>query len=77
MKTLPTKEIADVLGRAAFYKLEGKGVDLPFPKLFARLADETIKKYNFDKDQYLDALAKISCVNYQNAKRNPNAQTRK
>ena len=49
----------------------------PFPKLFGRLADETIQKYNLDAERFLDNLAKISVKNYSNAKRNPNAQTRK
>ncbi len=77
MKTVDSKTCGDYLGKAAIYNEESKGIDLPFPKLFGRLADETIKKYNLDKERYLNALAKISEINYNNAKRNPNAQTRK
>ena len=51
-------------------------MELPFPKLFGRLAEETVKKYGLDQDRYLNALATISCINYGNAKRNPLAQTR-
>lgn len=77
MKSVNSKIGGDILGRAAYYEKEGQGIDLPFPKLFGRLADATIQKYNLDKERYLNALAKISCINYANAKRNPLAQTRK
>lgn len=78
MKTVESRVGGDYLGRAAYYEKEGKGVDLPFPKLFGRLADETLKKYpDLDEKRYLNALAKISVINYANAKRNPLAQTRK
>ncbi len=78
MKTVESKIGGDYLGRAAYYKKEGKGIDLPFPKLFGKLADETLKKYpDLDEKRYMDALAKISVINYSNAKRNPLAQTRK
>lgn len=78
MKTVDSAVGGDFLGRAAYYEKEGKGVSLPFPKLFGKLADETLKKYpELDEKRYLDALAKISVLNYSNAKRNPLAQTRK
>lgn len=78
MKTVNSKLGGDYLGRAAYYEKEGKGVELPFPKLFGRLADETLKKYpKLDETRYMDALARISVINYSNAKRNPLAQTRK
>lgn len=78
MKTVDSQIGGDYLGRAAYYEKEGKGIDLPFPKLFGRLADETLKKYpELDEKRYMDALAKISVINYANAKRNPLAQTRK
>lgn len=78
MKTVDSKTGGDYLGHAAYYEKEGKGIDLPFPKLFGRLADETLKKYpELDEKRYLDALAKISVINYSNAKRNSKAQTRK
>lgn len=77
MKTVNSKVCGDILGRAAFYEKEGKDIAFPFPKLFGRLADETIAKYGLDEKRYLDALAKISVINYSNAKRNPLAQTRK
>ena len=78
MKTVDSKIGGDFLGRAAYYEKEGKGIELPFPKLFGRLADETLKKYpDLDEKRYMDALARISAINYGNAKRNPLAQTRK
>ena len=77
MKTVDSKAGGDYLGRAAFYAKESKGIDLPFPKLFGRLADETIKKYGVNENRYMDALAQITVNNYANAKRNPFAQTRK
>ncbi len=78
MKTVDSRIGGDYLGRAAYYEKEGKGIDLPFPKLFGKLVDETLKKYpELDEKRYMDALAKISVINYSNAKRNPLAQTRK
>lgn len=78
MKTVDSKTGGDFLGRAAYYAKEGKGIELPFPKLFGKLADETLKKYpGLDETRYMNALAKISAINYENAKRNPLAQTRK
>ena len=78
MKTVESRIGGDYLGRAAYYAKEGKGIDLPFPKLFGRLADETLKKYpDLDETRYMEALARISEINYSNAKRNPLAQTRK
>ena len=78
MKTVDSKTGGDFLGRAAYYEKEGKDIYLPFPKLFGRLADETLKKYpELDEKRYMDALAQISVINYENAKKNPMAQTRK
>ena len=78
MKTVDSKIGGDFLGRAAYYEKEGKGIDFPFPKLFGKLADETLKKYPWlDEQRYMDSLACISVLNYENAKRNPLAQTRK
>ena len=54
MKSVDSKKGGDILGRAAYYEKEGKGIDLPFPKLFGRLADATIEKYGLDKERYLN-----------------------
>lgn len=78
MKYVDSKTGGDILGRAAYYEKEGKGIVFPFPKLFGRLADAILEKYpGLDEKRFMDALAKISVINYENAKRNPNAQTRK
>ena len=77
MKTVDSKTGGDFLGYAAYYEKEGKGIDFPFPKLFGKLADEILKKYDVDEKRFMDALARISVINYSNGKRNPNAQTRK
>lgn len=78
MKTVDSSLGGSFLGRAAYYEKEGKGIDLPFPKLFGKLADETLVKYpDLKEERYMDALAKISVLNYSNAKNNPLAQTRK
>ena len=77
MKTVDSKIGGDYLGRAAYYEKECEGIDYPFPKLFGKLADETLGKYDISEKRYMDALAMISMINYSNAKRNPLAQTRK
>lgn len=78
MKTVDSKIGGNYLGRAAYYEKECKGIELPFPKLFGRLTEETLKKYpTLDETHYMNALATISVINYENAKRNPLAQTRK
>lgn len=78
MKYVDSKTGGDILGRAAYYEKEGKGIDFPFPKLFGRLADAILEKYPWvEEKRFMDALAQISVNNYTNAKRNPKAQTRK
>jgi acetyl-CoA C-acetyltransferase len=72
MKTVSPAIGGDYLGTAAWYELEAKGVEFPFPKLFGKLGDEYDRRYGL-KDEH---LAHISAVNYGNAKRNPKAQTR-
>ncbi len=76
MKSVSSVKGGDYLGLAALREKEAVNVELPFPKLFGRLADETIKKYRLDENRYMDALAEIATINYANAKRNPLAQTR-
>jgi len=72
MKTVSAAEGGDYLGTAAWYEVEAKGIEFPFPKLFGKLGDEYDKRYGL-RDEH---LAEISAVNYDNAKLNPNAQTR-
>jgi len=72
MKTVDSKRGGDFLGTAAWFEREAKGVEFPFPKLFGKLGDEYDRRYGL-KDEH---LARIAAVNYENAKLNPNAQTR-
>lgn len=72
MKTVSAAEGGAFLGTAAWFDQEAKGIEFPFPKLFGRLGDEYDRRYGL-KDEY---LAEISRLNYDNAKLNPNAQTR-
>lgn len=77
MKTVDSKTCGDFLGMAALYKQESEGVDYPFPNLFSKLVNEQLTKYKYDEDRFMNALGLISNKNLLNAKRNPNAQTRK
>ena len=72
MKTVAADKGGDYLGTAAWYDQEAEGIEFPFPKLFGRLGDEYDERYGL-KDEH---LAEISRLNYDNAKLNPNAQTR-
>jgi acetyl-CoA C-acetyltransferase len=76
MKTVSAKTGADFLGTAAFYELEAKGQEFPFPRLFGQLADLLIQRYQLDEKRFLSNLAEIAAINFDNAKRNPKAQTR-
>ena len=72
MKTVGPVEGGDFLGTAAWYELEAQDVEFPFPKLFGQLGDEYDKRYGLKYEH----LAEISNINYSNARKNPNAQTR-
>ena len=72
MKTVDSARGGDFLGTAAWYEKEAQGVSFPFPKLFGRLGDEYDKRYGLKSEH----LARISAINYANAKKNPLAQTR-
>src|SRR6202453_3804358 len=72
MKTVDSATGGDFLGTAGWYERECKGKEYPFPRLFGRLGDEYDKRFGL-KDEY---LARISAVNYANARHNPRAQTR-
>lgn len=76
MKTVSSAVGGAFLGTAAYYEKEAKGIEFPFPKLFGKLADVIIDRYKIKEDIFMDALAEIARINYANAKRNPNAQTR-
>ncbi|MGH1503178.1 MAG: acetyl-CoA acetyltransferase [Acidimicrobiales bacterium] len=72
MKTVDSALGGSYLGTAAWYEKEAEGIEFPFPKLFGKLGDEYDKRYGLADEH----LAEISRINYDNAKLNPNAQTR-
>jgi acetyl-CoA C-acetyltransferase len=72
MKTVDPAKGGEFLGSAAWYEKEAKGIEFPFPKLFGQLGDEYNRRYGLDESY----LAKIATINYSNARKNPNAQTR-
>ncbi len=72
MKTADPAKGGEFLGTAAWYEKECNGIEFPFPKLFGKLGDEYDKRYGLNNKH----LARIAEINYSNAKKNPNAQTR-
>ena len=76
MKTVKPAVGGDFLGTAAYYDKEAKGIEFPFPKLFGKLANVILDRYNLTEERFMAALAEISRINYANGKRNPKAQTR-
>jgi acetyl-CoA C-acetyltransferase len=72
MKTVDPATGGDFLGTAAWYDKEAKGIEFPFPKLFGRLGDEYEKRFGLKEEH----LARIAEINFSNARRNPQAQTR-
>jgi acetyl-CoA C-acetyltransferase len=72
MKGVDSKIGGNYLGTAAWYEKECVGIEFPFPKLFDRLYDVYEELYGVEYEH----LAEIAVINYENAKRNPKAQTR-
>ncbi|MCB1199867.1 MAG: acetyl-CoA acetyltransferase [Leptospiraceae bacterium] len=72
MKSVDSKRGGDFLGTAAWYEKEAKGVEFPFPKLFGKLGNLYEELYGLKYEH----LAEISAINYENARKNPKAQTR-
>lgn len=72
MKSVDSKTGGDFLGTAAWYEKEAKGVQFPFPRLFGRLGTVYEELYGLKYEH----LAEISAINYDNARKNPVAQTR-
>jgi acetyl-CoA C-acetyltransferase len=72
MKSVDAKTGGNFLGTAAWFEQESKDIEFPFPKLFDRLYDVYDELYGVNYEH----LAQISTINYENAKRNPKAQTR-
>jgi acetyl-CoA C-acetyltransferase len=71
-KTVPGDIAARHLGAAAWTGHEGADATFLWPSMFAKVADEYDRRYGLD-DTHLRAIAQL---NFANARRNPNAQTR-
>lgn len=71
-KTVPGDTAAQHLGAAAWTGHEGADARYLWPSMFAQVADEYDRRYGLD-DTHLRAVAQL---NFANARRNPNAQTR-
>ena len=71
-KTVPGDIAAQHLGTAAWTGREGADATFMWPHMFSAVADEYDKRYGLDA-AHLSAIAE---VNFANARRNPNAQTR-
>src|SRR6201995_3741094 len=71
-KTVPGDTAAQYLGAAAWTGHEGAGARYLWPSMFAEIADEYDRRFGLD-DAHLRAIAQL---NFANARRNPNAQTR-
>jgi acetyl-CoA C-acetyltransferase len=72
MKGVDSKTGGNYLGTAAWFEKECAGIEFPFPKLFDRLYDLYEERYGVKYEH----LSEIAVINYENAKRNPKAQTR-
>jgi acetyl-CoA C-acetyltransferase len=72
MRNVPTRDAVSNLGAAAWVPRETDGVPMVWPEVFAALGDEYDRRYGLEPE-HLGALARSS---FENARRNPNAQTR-
>ncbi|MEP6623874.1 MAG: acetyl-CoA acetyltransferase, partial [Acidimicrobiia bacterium] len=73
MRNVPTATSVANLGAAAWVPHETDGIPMVWPEVFATLGDEYDRRYGLD-DAHLRAIAASS---FENARRNPNAQTRR
>lgn len=71
-KTVSGDIAAEHLGAAAWIGHEGADAKFMWPSMFARVADEYDKRFGLD-ESHLRAIAQL---NFDNARSNPNAQTR-
>ncbi|GAB4148054.1 MAG: acetyl-CoA acetyltransferase [Sphingomonadales bacterium] len=72
MRNVPGDKAADYLGAAAWIGQEAEGVRYVWPAMFSNIAEEYDRRYGLDRTH----LRRVSEINFANAKRNPNAQTR-
>lgn len=74
MRNVPGAEAAANIGGTAMWNgHECVNVKYPWPHMFSKLGDEYERRYGLKHEH----LARIAEINFANAKRNPNAQTRK
>ena len=74
MRNVSAEEAAEFIGQPAMWAgHECTDVRFPWPHVFSELAEEYDKRFGI-KQEHLAAIAK---TNFANAKRNPNAQTRR
>lgn len=73
LRNVPGEQAADYLGVAAWTGREAQDATYPWPYLFNRLIDVYDERYGIKYEH----LAEIAKKNFENAKRNPNSQTRK
>ena len=71
-KTVPGDTASAYLGAAAWVGHEAQDAKFVWPRLFDEIADEYDRRYGLD-DEHLRAIARL---NFGNARKNPNAQTR-
>ena len=72
MRHVSGKEAADHLGAAAWIGKEAEDAQFPWPYLFNEIGEMYEERYGLQQAH----LADIAKTNYENAKRNPNSQTR-
>ena len=71
-KTVSGDEAARHLGAAAWIGHEGQDAKFMWPCMFDKVLDEYDRRYGVDQAH----LTRIAEINFENARRNPNAQTR-
>jgi acetyl-CoA C-acetyltransferase len=72
MRNVPGQQAACYLGAAAWAGREAQDARFPWPALFSQIADVYDARYGLKREH----LARIAQINFANATRNPNAQTR-
>lgn len=72
MRNVPGDVGAKYLGAAAWAGREATEATYIWPAMFSKLAEEYERRYGLDRRH----LARIAEINFENARRNPNAQTR-
>ena len=73
MRNVPGEEAAKLIGGPAM--LAGNeciGIKYPWPHMFSNLAEEYNTRFGIKREH----LSRIGAINFSNARRNPNAQTR-